>query len=117
LLISALQAQNRTDEANVALGQLEKDRALLDRVSHLLQDEATRPGTDPALAHEIGATFLKIGQERLAIFWLEQALQRDPAHQQTHKILSEYYQKNGDEKRAAAHRRQLHEPDIAAGKP
>jgi tetratricopeptide (TPR) repeat protein len=117
LLISALQAQNRTDEANAALGQLEKDRALLDRASHLLQDEATRPGIDPALAHEIGATFLKIGQERLAIYWLEQALQRDPKHQPTHRILSEYYQKNGDEKRAAAHRRQISEPDIGAKKP
>ena len=117
LLISALQAQNRTDEANAALGQLEKDRALLDRVSHLLQDEATRPGTDPALAHEIGATFLKIGQERLAIFWLEQALQRDPTHQPTHKVLSEYYEKNGDEKRATAHRRQIRELNIGAKKP
>ena len=83
------------------------DLALLERANKLLQDEARQPTRDPAPASEIGALLLQIHQERQGLYWMDQALVRDPDHQPTHKALAEYFEKKGDAERAALHRRRL----------
>ena len=56
---------------------------------------------------EIGSIFLRAGKESLGLYWLEQALARDPEHEATHTVLADYYNDKGDKEKAAAHRRWL----------
>ena len=71
-----------------ALEQYEKHKALLKRANKLLENEAKHPTNDPSPAAEAGAILLRIGQERLGLHWLDQALQRDPGHLPTHQALA-----------------------------
>jgi tetratricopeptide (TPR) repeat protein len=109
-LVSALKAQGRDREAAAALEHHKKSQAVLEKASKLLHDEALHPTTDPAVPFEIGSVLLDIGQDKTGLYWLHRALERDPDHQPTHRVLMEYYEKKGDTRKAAEHRRQLREP-------
>lgn len=106
-LVSTLQLQGRTDEAANVLKQYEKHKALLERANRLLRTEAEHPSKDATLASEIGSILLGIGQERQGLYWLDQALLRNADHQDTHKLLADYFEKKGEKEKAAAHRRRL----------
>jgi tetratricopeptide (TPR) repeat protein len=108
-LAASLQLQGRDKEAKATLDQYEKNLAMLRRQTRLLQDEADRPTTDPNVAYEVGSIFLAIGQDRLGLFWLDEALKRDPGHEATNRALAEYYEKKGEPAKAAPHRRRLAE--------
>ncbi|MBO0700592.1 MAG: hypothetical protein J2P46_19505, partial [Zavarzinella sp.] len=84
-----------------------KHKALLARANKLLQEEARHPSRDPNPASEIGALLLQIRQVRQGLYWMDEALSRDPDHQPTHQFLAEYFEKKGDSERAALHRRHL----------
>ncbi|HZT79835.1 MAG TPA: tetratricopeptide repeat protein [Gemmataceae bacterium] len=116
-LIACLQAQGRREEAAAAAAQYQKDTAMLKEANRLLQNEADRPTRDPDAAYKIGALFLRAGQERLGLYWLHQALERDAHHQPTHRTLAELYEQKGDRKNAAAHRRMLAPPRKKAAPP
>jgi tetratricopeptide (TPR) repeat protein len=106
-LIASLRRQGREKEAAAVLAQYEKDTAQLKRAIHVLQQEAEHPTSDPGPLSEVGAVFLRAGQEGVGLYWLQQALKRDPDHQPTHKVLAEYYERKGAGAIAAAHRRRL----------
>jgi tetratricopeptide (TPR) repeat protein len=106
-LHSCLQQQGRKEEADVVLAQYEKVKALLVQANRLLRDEATHSTREARTASEAGAIFLRLGQDRLGLYWLHQALERDPGHLPTHKLLAEYYESKGDREKAAVHRRRL----------
>jgi tetratricopeptide (TPR) repeat protein len=106
-LVLCLQHQGRDKEAAAALEHCTKHRALVDRANQLLKDEARHPTRDPGPPAEVGALLLGIGQERLGMYWLDQALIRDPGHQASHRILAEYFEKKGEPQKAARHRRWL----------
>lgn len=108
-LVSALRLQGRDDEAKAMLESCEKNKVLLETVNRLLREEAVRPNRDPSGPSEIGRLLLSIGRERLGVHWLTQALERDPNHQPTHRILADFYERKGDPQRAAIHRRWLRE--------
>src|SRR5262249_41533111 len=106
-LYSCLKLQDRHQEANAVL-ELHKERKdLLKRANQLLQDEAQQPTKSPDAASEIGVLLLKVDQEKLGLYWLDQALARDPGHQATHKALAEYFENNGQPQMAALHRKGL----------
>jgi tetratricopeptide (TPR) repeat protein len=105
-LVNCLQSQGRWDDARAATEQHRKDTAMLKRVAQLLHDDAEHPSTDPDALSEVGTLFLR-SNPRVALYWLHRALERDPGHQATHKVLAEYYEGTGDLEKAAAHRRQL----------
>jgi tetratricopeptide (TPR) repeat protein len=105
-LTASLQAQGRWDEANKVLEQFQQDTALLKRVAQVLQKEAEGHGADPDALAEVGALFLTTN-ERVGLYWLNQALERDPNHQLSHKALAEYYEKKGAPEKAALHRSRL----------
>lgn len=109
-LVSALRLQGRDEEAKAMLDSCEKNKVLLETVNRLLREEAVRPNRDPSGPAEIGRLLLSMGRDRLGIHWLTQALERDPQHQPTHRLLAEYYERHGDAARAAIHRRWLREP-------
>jgi tetratricopeptide (TPR) repeat protein len=103
VLAAALQAQERWVEANAVLEQHRKDAALVKRVGEVLKQEAEHPTTDPAALSELGAVFLRTN-EQIGMYWLHRALQRDPRHQPTHKVLAEFYESKGNREKAAIHR-------------
>jgi tetratricopeptide (TPR) repeat protein len=115
-LVKALRLQGRETEADAAEAQHKKDSEILKRANKLLQAEAMQPSNDPDVAFEIGSCFLRAGQDRLALYWLHQALQRDRQHQPAHRLLAEHYEKTGDNTRAANHRRQLRSGQKAEAK-
>jgi tetratricopeptide (TPR) repeat protein len=106
-LVSCLQLQGRRKEAEAALAEHKKQKDQLERANLLLRKEAEHPGKDAGTASEIGLLFLRSGQERLGLYWLNQALVRDPRHRPAHQALADYYQKKGDRAKASTHRRAL----------
>lgn len=103
-LFDSLRIQGREEEAAAAMKQHEETRALLKQANDLLKEEATKPSRGPSVPSEAGALLLRLGQERLGLYWLFQALERDPTHAPSHKALADYYEKTGEPERAAAHR-------------
>jgi tetratricopeptide (TPR) repeat protein len=106
-LIESLRLQGREQERAEEQERYEKDRALVRHGDELLRSEVDHPTTGPKVPYEIGTIFLQIGQDRLGLNWLHQALDRDPGHQPSHKALAEYYDKHGEKEKADAHRRRL----------
>ena len=101
-----LRLQGRREEADAAQARYRETQGLLKRVNVLLRDEVERRPSDPGPPSEAGRGLLRIGQDRLGLHWLHEALRRDPRHRPTHEALAEYYQKK-DPTKAAFHRRQL----------
>jgi predicted Zn-dependent protease len=107
VLSSALQLQGRTKESAAVMQEHERTRALVDKTNDLLSGVADSPTATADDYAEIGRMLLQIGRERLGVYWLEQALEREPAHQPAHQALAEHYEKKGESARAATHRRAL----------
>jgi Tfp pilus assembly protein PilF len=106
-LASALQLQNKTGEADAALKKYQRCKEQLDRANKLLQEVADSPTARAADYAEIGDLLLRIGRDRLGVYWLEQALKRDPSHQPAHAALAEHFTKAGNKEKAEEHRRWL----------
>lgn len=106
-LAGSLQLQNRSEEAEAVLEQRRQTVARLKRVNDLLGEAAQHPLTDPNAFFEIGHLFLEGNQERLGLYWLNQALERDPSHQGALQALADHYEKKGQQAKAASYRRKL----------
>jgi tetratricopeptide (TPR) repeat protein len=89
-----LRQQGREEEAARALEAVERIRADLQRVSELRQRIAASP-RDAALRCEIGVIFLRNGQAREGLRWLQSALQLDPGHAEARQALARYLQQTG----------------------
>jgi tetratricopeptide (TPR) repeat protein len=107
LLSQALRRQGRVQEAEKELAQHNADREMLRQTSQLLLEEAERPSSTADDLFKIASVFLRSGQDRLALYWLDRALQRDPQHQPSRRALAEYYEKKGEPAKAEVHRRQF----------
>lgn len=107
LLAQNLRRQNRSEEAEAVQDQYRQSLARVTRVNRLLREAAQHSLTDPDALFEIGLLFLDGKQEHLGLYWLHQALERDPSHQASHQTLADYYEKQGDAERAQSHRRRL----------
>jgi Tfp pilus assembly protein PilF len=106
-LVTALRSQSRDPEAERELAEYERHKALLERANHLLQEEAKQSSRDPRPAAEIGGLLLQIRQDRQGLYWMDEALSRDPGYEPAHRALAEYFERKGDPERAAFHRRKL----------
>jgi len=62
---------------------------------------------DASLRYDAGELLLKIGNEKEGLRWLYSALQQDPHHQPTHRVLRDYYRSKGKMDRAEVHERSL----------
>lgn len=111
ILAASLRNQGRQKEAAAVQEQHEKDMVALRKVNRLLGEEAKHPTRDAGAFYEIGALFLRGGQERQAEYYLNRALELDSGHRPTLKALAEYYEGKGDQEKAAACRRRLGEAD------
>src|SRR5262249_4301073 len=106
-LASALQMQNRPEEAKKALADYQHYRTTLEQANKLLRHEAQHPSNDPVIATEIGTLLLKIGHDRSGAYWLDQALLRDPNHLPAHRAFAEFFESKGLTDKAAVHRQRL----------
>jgi tetratricopeptide (TPR) repeat protein len=113
-LASALQRQGRDVEAAAALQEHKKYRALVERANKLLKDVADSPSATADDHAEVGSLLLKVRPDALGVYWLEQALERDPAHRAAHQTLADFWDSKGQSDKAARHRRWLREPDKKA---
>src|SRR5205823_10171881 len=92
-LAHSLQNQEgRQDEAAAVMAQHNRDKALLQRGETLMKQEAEHPSADPGPPAEIGSLFLRLGQDRLGVYWLTQALERDPRHAPALRALAEHFE-------------------------
>jgi len=110
LLVQLLRQQGRREEAETAQVRYRETQELLKKINVLLQEEVERNPSDPRAPSEAGRGLLRLGQDRLALHWLHEALRRDPRHQPTLQALAEYYEKKKDPAKAAYYRRQLAGP-------
>jgi tetratricopeptide (TPR) repeat protein len=106
-LYLAVQAQGRDDEATEIRKGCERAKAVLDRAHKLLRDVMDSPAARAADCAELGQLFLEIKQDTRGLYWLYEALERDPDQQQAHRSLAEYYERKGNADKAAVHRRQV----------
>lgn len=104
-LVLALRRVGQQEEAKKYEQQLQAIRRQFDRLDDLKKQILSNPRS-AALRQQAGAVALDLGRNEEAMHWLESALQLEPNHGPTHKLLAEYYEKVGDRRRAADHRRQ-----------
>jgi tetratricopeptide (TPR) repeat protein len=90
------------------LNDLEKNLTRLKAISN--HEMGLRP-RDPALHCELGTIMLRIGQDEYGERWLLSALQCDLQYRPAHAALADYYQRKGEETKAAHHRAQARTPD------
>jgi tetratricopeptide (TPR) repeat protein len=81
--------------------RLQADMARMSRLTDRLQ----RRPADPDLRRQIGDLFLRIGEDREGLFWLQSALRADPRHVPTHLALAGYYERHYQPSLAGRHRR------------
>jgi tetratricopeptide (TPR) repeat protein len=105
-LAGCLQLQERWKDAEIALDQHRKDTVQMRKLIHIIQEEARQPSRDPAPAFEIGSAFLA-SNERVGLYWLHRALERNPRHAPTLEALADYFERKGDKDRAAQYRLRL----------
>ncbi len=85
-----------------------------------LRDKILDEPRNPDLRYQTGVILMRVGQEFGGATWLLTALQEDSRHAPSHKLLAEYFEKNGDQEKAEYHRRRAGKSDEAKperGKP
>jgi Tfp pilus assembly protein PilF len=90
-------------------------KTLLDRYKQMLKDggraqvllteQLDRIPPDPKVPTELGEIYLRLGDGKLASYWLHSALKRDPSYQPAHRLLATYYASINEAQKADAHRR------------
>jgi tetratricopeptide (TPR) repeat protein len=103
-LYLCLSQLGKRDVASTMLGKLETIEKQLQRLVEVTRQIGDTPH-DPAPRLEAGMIFLKTGQVKEGLRWLNSALQEDPRHGPTHEALASYYQSSGNSAQAAEHRR------------
>ncbi len=93
----AAEAQRQRDQ----IRQLEADS---ERIKQLIEGPLQRRPNDPAVYHEIGMIALRAGLLNEGLRWLRLALDVDPNHLPTHRVLMIYYEETGQPALAAKHR-------------
>jgi tetratricopeptide (TPR) repeat protein len=97
------QLPGREAEADAELNKYAQTKADLTRLRELVQNQLEKTLRDPVLAAEAGTIFLRLGQDALALQWLQRALDQDPANEAAHAGLAAYYRKVNQPEKAAMH--------------
>jgi Tfp pilus assembly protein PilF len=90
-------------------GRLTQIDGGLKRLGEITKTIAQTPN-NPDLRCEAGKIFLANGNDNEGLRWLESALQENPNHQETHKVLRDYYREHGQTERASVHEQALTTP-------
>jgi tetratricopeptide (TPR) repeat protein len=95
-LVAALRLQGRTEDAAAAQKEYDRYKAWVDRANKLLREVPDSPTAGAADYAEIGELLLRVGRDRLGVYWLNQALERDPAYEPARRALADYYETHPD---------------------
>lgn len=109
-LARCLQRRGKETEAERYFRRSEEIHADIKRLAQAAEQAMQAP-TDPRPRWQAGLICLRNGQDRQGLRWLLGALQVDPAHRPTHLALAAYYERCGQEQKAAYHRRLAHVAD------
>ena len=90
-LLQALQQQGKHQGVAEVLAQLKRIEADLARLADVTRQIGSFPH-NADLRCEAGQIMLRNGQDDEGLRWLESALQEDPTHTPTRRVLAEYYQ-------------------------
>jgi tetratricopeptide (TPR) repeat protein len=104
LMASVLRELGQNDEAAQYERKLDDLRGQLKRLDDLRKQVKADPD-NVGLRHQAGVLCLELGQDEEAARWFASVLRLDPNHVPTHLALADYYQKQGDVRRAEQHRR------------
>lgn len=99
-----LTERNKPEEAREWVARRERTEADLRRIDEIFAELLKRPG-DAGLRREAGVLYLRSGQEREGLRWLESALKADPRHRPAHQALAEHFERKGRSDLAEYHRR------------
>lgn len=99
-----LSQQGREEEAAQQRKIIEQLEADGERIKALIEGPLQREPNNAAIHHEIGMIALRAGQITEALRWFHSALQIDPQHAPTHRVLMVYYEETGQPALAARHR-------------
>lgn len=96
--------------------EAERMAALQRRLAEITHDLLGTPDDADGRA-EAGAIFLDQGFEREGLEWLSSALEVDPAHGPSHRVLADWYDARGDRARAADHRQRAGDAERPGRRP
>ncbi len=88
-----LEKLGRHEEAKQYQTRLRQIETDMDRLKALRSSVMANP-RDPEPRCETGRILMHNGQEREAVRWLQSALQADPGHQPSRRLLEEFYQRD-----------------------
>jgi tetratricopeptide (TPR) repeat protein len=102
-LCLCLQGRGKQAEARTLRQQVERIGADMQRLGDVAQALSKSP-RDLALRCTMGRLFLRIGQDREGVQWLDGVLQQAPRHRAAHLALADYYASTGKPALAERHR-------------
>jgi tetratricopeptide (TPR) repeat protein len=104
LLSQCLQAERKDEEFRRCQNALREREARTLNVNRQVL-EANRDKRNVALRYEIAQNLLSLGLERDGVSALFHVLEQEPRHAQAHAALSDYFERMGQPRRSARHRR------------
>lgn len=108
-LAEVYRLSGRDADAEAEMKEYNKAQAMLDRVHKLLKEKADDP-TGTADDHaEIAGLMFALGHDREGLYWLNKALEKNPAHPRSRALAVAYKQREADPE--AARRVFANEPD------
>ncbi len=105
-LADALEKEGKTDEAKVQREKADKMKDRDERFTEVATRQMSQRPHDPAVHCELGRLYLERGAKAAGEDWLLSALRLDPHYRPAHEALAKFYEEQGDEEKAAYHRRQ-----------
>jgi predicted Zn-dependent protease len=119
MLTDALRRQGKDGEAQVCRREAESLKDALERVNEIQRHEMSFRPFDPALRREFGQLLLRLRRKESGVRWLHSALELEEEKRlptaATHAALAAYYEAEGDQDRAALHRRSGAQAGAAPG--
>jgi predicted Zn-dependent protease len=103
-LFQCLQRIGKQEEAAEIKAKFTALDSDLVQLREAIQQVAKTPH-DPEPRYKAGLILLRNDRNKDGLRWLASALVENPRHAATHRALAEYYERSGDWKRAAQHRK------------
>src|SRR5579884_439721 len=120
-LAQCLSKTGKSAEAESALQRMKRLETNWARLEAITQHELPQKPGDSALHLELGRLLLEQGQTEEGLYWLHRIVQTNPAHEEAHRTLADYYEQVGNAALAAYHRRsggragEINPPVVAPG--
>jgi tetratricopeptide (TPR) repeat protein len=104
LLCQCLEAQQKSQETRDCLASLRESERNILRVDRIVL-QANRDSHNGPLRYQAAVELLRLGREKDAVATAFLALAQDPRHGPSHALLADYFERTGQPRRAARHRR------------